>query len=328
MSHIFFSFLTHSSSNSWSECSDIVHPLPPRLYGRLLPTPATLEALQQSGQKIIDIFDSTRIRYPPAPVTDFTDYLHISASNSMAKHSTSQSGEQSQQQQLPESSDSVDEKKRSETPSLASPYDFPFCCERSWVSHSFLLPPGEYLLFVATEEQKSSINSSSRSSSSHPLPTASASNHHQPNQHPHPKSSAVPRNSSTVTGNSTSSVFHENQEVENGIWCHLTSTGCIGLHSQASEEEATKGQTEIETKESGLNAVEMGTYFQEMKTKYSLPLPEVWPLLMDHQQEVSSKGLIRLLTQIRSEVNRVNIDFLEIKSKESKNKLLVNRIPL
>jgi hypothetical protein len=263
----------------------------------------------------------------------------------MAKHSTSQSGEQLTQQQQQGSVEEM--KKGSEMTSLSSSYDFPFCCERSWVSHSFLLPPGEYLLFVATEEQKSS--------STHPIPPASASaahqhRHHQP-QHHHHKPSSVPRNPATGTGRSASSHFRENQEIESGIWCHLTSTGCIGLHSQALEEEAKRAQAEadgdgegggIETKETemipaiippagaaeggGGGGTAMGTYFEEMKTKYSLPLPEVWPLMMDHQQEVSSKGLIRLLTQIRSEVNRVNIDFLEMKNKDSKNKL--SRIPL
>jgi hypothetical protein len=137
-------------------------------------------------------------------------------------------------------------------------------------------------------------------------------------------------------------VFQESQEMESGIWCHVSSTGCVGLHSAKAAESEVTGVTgaatgEAATQSEAKAAAEGGSgvgpeewnYFLEMKNKFGLPLPEVWPLMMDHQQEVSSKGLIKLLSQIRSEVNRVNIDFLEIKNKESRNKLQSMRgIPL
>jgi hypothetical protein len=282
----------------------MVHPLPPRLYGRLIATPATREMIEKSHQQMVDVFDSTRLssRSPPPPVTDFSEYLHLSASNSLSKNSASQLRESSAAEEKIASSDPVVD------PTSSSSFDFPFCCERSWTSHSFRLPPGEYILLIATEEQRT-VQSPSHPHSASSLHQSQNQNNPQtsydPNQH---KRRVRPKQISSVP---TVTLFPENDGLQDGIWCQVSSIGRIGLHELPQSEVGEKLPSES------------GSYFHEMKAK-SLPKPEVWPLMMDHQQEVSSKGLIQIMTQLRAEVNRINVDFLEIKSRETITK--ANRV--
>lgn len=173
------------------------------------------------------------------------------------------------------------------------------------MSHSFLLPPGDYILLVATEEQKSTT---SPSNSSHPLHS------HQQKQQQQQQQSTRKSAPRAPPPPPSSSLFLETNDTEPGIWCHISSIGRIGLHHLSLEDE------EI------LLLSDLHSYFHEMKNKYSLPLPEVWPLMMDHQHEVSSKGLIKILSQIRTDLNRVNVEYLNLKNKQYKNKL--NNVPL
>jgi hypothetical protein len=304
-SHLAPSCLIVSSSKLWAECSDMVRPLPPRLYGRLIATPSTVEMIEKRHQQIVDVFNSTRLssRPPPPPVTDFSDYLHLSSSqsHSLSKHTAPLAVTLPVSQLAEPSIAAAAEEEKSSSAGvkneLPSPFDFPFCCERSWMSHSFMLPPGEYVLLVATEEQKTSSLTSSYQSPQEPQ---SSLNKQQKPRIPPPPRQVIPSSDSVAT------LFPENDQIEDGIWCQVSSVGRIGLHELS--------LTEMEEK----LPLDHRVYFQEeMKMKARLPQPEVWPLMMDHQQEVSSKGLIQLMTQLRAEVNRVNIDLLELKSKDS-----------
>lgn len=76
------------SSNYWSDTSDIVNPNPPCLYGILFPTEATKQMLDETNQKMVDVFDSTKINQIPPTQTDFTSYLHLANAN-VSKYSSS-----------------------------------------------------------------------------------------------------------------------------------------------------------------------------------------------------------------------------------------------
>jgi hypothetical protein len=281
------------SSHLWAESSDVVHPLPPRLYGRFVPTHSTERNLRETNRKMVDVLDTTRIRRPPPPQTDFSNYINVgNPSSSLSKYSSG--GLPSNPADfVAENSNSVVENPLNGSQSPNS-YDFMFCCERSWTSHSFLLPPGDYLLLISSEEQKINQPNVVNGIPISQLPPARKVEPRQP------------------TGETPRNLFEDNDEFNQGIWCQISSIGKVGLHSLS--------LTEIEENADLLG----GTFFHQMKQE-GLPLPEVWPFMTDHQAEVSSKGLIKLLTDIRNEVNRVNVDFLELKYGDKKK---LNKISL
>lgn len=293
------------SSKSWGDSSDVVNQRPPHIYGRLVPTMATKERLLQRGIGMVDVLDSTRPRRPPDANKDFSSLtkgavgggpsvnsLHQSSAVSSAVASTNGGGfappienpvERKQAGEDEGDEDHDEDKLRltCESPNTMK-FDFPFCCQRNWCSHSFLLPPGDYILTAFSEEYH--VNNPGVINGMAACKVK-------------PKNTARPH---VPTGETPRMIFNDDASVNKGIWTHVTSTDAFSL--------------------SGLSVVDLqansqlieATPLREMKDA-GLPLPEVWPFLSDQQQETGSKGLIDVITRVRREVDELNLQILELK---------------
>ena len=98
-----------------------------------------------------------------------------------------------------------------------------------------------------------------------------------------------------------------------GVWCQLTSIGKIGLYAYTIPEEQSEQQQQQQI---NLDSI----LLNQIKLKNVLP-NEKWPFMTDYQQEVSSKGLIKLFTDIRTEINKVNLNLLELKYGDKQNEI-------
>eukprot|EP00602_Paraphysomonas_sp_CaronLab_P012205 CAMPEP_0185038078 /NCGR_PEP_ID=MMETSP1103-20130426/33284_1 /TAXON_ID=36769 /ORGANISM="Paraphysomonas bandaiensis, Strain Caron Lab Isolate" /LENGTH=855 /DNA_ID=CAMNT_0027576349 /DNA_START=137 /DNA_END=2704 /DNA_ORIENTATION=- len=280
--------ITVSSSNSWGDCSDVIDPQPPRLYGHLCPTAATRAHLEANKLHMIDVLDSTRVRRPVAQQTDSS-----SITNTHLVGNSAASGVKSTLDNSAVGRDVTNDGSKADTDSEAQrlvatvgesesefKYDFSFCCNRAWCSHSFILPPGEYILSAYSEETHEETPGVRKG-----MPIDKV-----PSQKPPPEG----------TGSTPRKIFKDDVGVNQGIWAHITSIGNIGLGELSTRE--------VEASQDCL----CKPVLREMKDA-GLPLPEVWPFMVDHQHEAGSKGLFEVITKLRSELDKVNVQLLELK---------------
>ena len=274
----------------------------------------------RKGVGMVDVMDSTRPRRPPEQSKDFSALVQpgnvgqssvlslqqssaASADPSSISRAASKEGDETEKgsslvdkgegegvhEQVQGGGESKDEElqKDSSTPSIPSStttplaLDFPFCCERNWCSHTFLLPPGEYILSAYSEEFLGNTPGVKGGMVVSKIPSTKTKHRE-------------------ATGETPREIFKDDVGVTRGVWAHVTSTGAFGLSalSVADMEENAD--------------VLASTPLVEMKEN-GLPLTEVWPFVADHQQEVGSKGLVDVITRVRREVDELNLQILELK---------------
>jgi hypothetical protein len=266
---------------------------------------ATKERLLERGIGMVDVLDSTRPRYPPDPVKDFSAYtkgavaggpsansLQQSSTASAATGSASAGGALADGSSGVETKDGADDEEEEHTDDKPQAqegrstdslkFDFPFCCERNWCSHSFLLPPGEYILTAYSQEhhvkKNGIVNGMVACKVKRKKPPA-------PVVH---------------TGETPRMIFNDEAGVNLGIWTHVTSTGAFSL----------SGLT-VDDMQANAELIE-ATPLREMRDA-GLPLEEVWPFVSDQQHDSGSKGLIDVITRVRREVDELNLQILELK---------------
>lgn len=289
--------ITVSCLKSWADCCDLVDYAPPKLYGRLTATDETREALKGEGKVLEDVLDTTRPRHSRKIPSDFQPKTQtnmasenkpedesvifnagaslLEASSSLVGESSSGATKDTAQLEL--------EKDRMQYLEDIKGYDFPFCCQKSWASHSFKLWPGSYILSVYVEE-------------SHKVQTDIANGIKISSQS---KLEDVEVNQQR-TGDTPREVFVEKDPNKRGAWAHLSSIGNYSLNSLTPEEQ-----------EQNMNLLQY-TCLSEM-SKRGLPHEEKGPFLCEHQQESCSKGMMDVVARARREADELNLQLLELK---------------
>jgi hypothetical protein len=239
---------------------------------------------------MVDVLDSTRVRRPPAPETDYSSYLHLpqASHSSIGKGQTESaiddgpSGENKEEAAKESKAVAVAEEESEQDASretmCKSQEGFSFCCERSWASHSFLLPPGDYILLACVEEL---LESDRNLLNGFPVSP--------PSQLPPKAPDELARD-----------LFKENIVTGRGVWAQVTSIGSFSVTPLTAAE--VDANLELTT----------GSHLTVMKSA-GLPLNESWPFMVDHQHETGSRGLMDLITRVRAEVDKLNVELLELK---------------
>ena len=294
------SLLIFHSTKPWGECCDLDDYKPPKLYGRLTATDSTREKLRAEGKVLEDVLDSTRIRYPKDIPKDFEPKTSVETANKSnngdeASATTAIGGEStlilSEKSVETREESSVDtkntaeierEKERAQYKESLRGYDFPFCCQSSWASHSFKLWPGEYILSVYVEESRKVQKRVVKGMKVHKK-----------------KKTEVVLQKEERTGETPREVFVDMDLSEKGAWAHISSVGNYTLNSVTPEEmEENKYMLE-------------NTSLIEIKEK-GLPLEEMGPFMSEHQHEASSKGMMDVVCRARTEVDELNVQMLEL----------------
>lgn len=293
---MFMFMLIFHSTKPWGECCDLVDYEPAKLYGRLTATDRTRLALQTEGKVLEDSLDSTRVRYPKDIPVDFQPKtqkgLKAGVDQGLEQPSAvSSEGVDSavvglQSSVLEEASSSVAEvegdREAAEYKKSLVGYDFPFCCQSSWASHSFKLWPGEYILSVYVQES------------------------HRVQKHVE-KGIKVSRKKKTAkdpaererTGDTPRETFVEMDLNDQGAWAHLSSVGSYALNSVTAEE-MQESQRLLEH-----------TCLSEMQRK-GLPLPFMGPFMSDQQHEAGSRGMMEVVARARAQADELNVQLLEL----------------
>jgi hypothetical protein len=286
------------SIKPWGECCDLVDHTPPKLFGRLTATDETRKALQAEGKVLEDSLDSTKVRYPKNVPKDFSPKTQksLNTGGKVAEEASTVTGENPStvleaQSSVLEDNGSVDTKSTAQIElerELAQykediqGYDFPFCCQSSWASHSFKLWPGEYILSVYVEE--------SRRVQKHVV-----------------KGMKVNRKKKTKkvvkaeerSGDTPRENFIDLDLNNKGAWAHLSSVGRYTLNSVSADEmQANKYMLD-------------NTCLSEMSKK-GLPLEEIGPFLSDQQHEAGSKGMMDVVARARAQADELNVQMLEL----------------
>lgn len=286
------------SIKPWGECCDVVDHTPAKLFGRLTATDKTREELQAEGKVLEDSLDSTRVRYPKHIVKDFKPKTQKSLNTGGGKsleEPSMMSGEGTLPTLDTQSSSLVDESGDTKTTeeleyarevaaykeSLKG-YDFPFCCERSWASHSFKLWPGEYILSVYVQE--------SRRKQKHVVNGMKVSKK---------KKKKKELKVEERTGDTPRENFIDMDYNDKGAWAHLSSVGSYTLNSVTAEEMQTNKYMLEQT-----SLVDM--------QKKGLPLPEMGPFMSDQQHEAGSKGMMDVVARARREADELSVQMLEL----------------
>lgn len=171
-------------------------------------------------------------------------------------------------------------KKTPEKGQYATPvYDHPFMAERCWMSNSFMLYPGTYVIQGYIEEM---VSTGAPKDMVDPVISEGARKQLR-RMLSHNVNEDASLTSETVTG----------------IWAQVTSTQRIKLQSLHEPESSI---TEEEISELPLlDDVCPQTFISE---KY--------PFMVEHQQEVGSKGLYDIISRLRTETDSINAKILEL----------------
>ena len=294
-------YILHSTK-PWGDCCDLVDHSPPKLFGRITATDATRRALQAEGKVLEDALDSTRVRYPKDIPKDFQPKTQLNTGSKITEEASMATGEGGVGSTVLGTENSLLEQGaststvESKTPEelerereLAQykeelqGYDFPFCCQSSWASHSFKLWPGEYILSVYVEEsrrvQKNVVKGMKVSKK---------------------KKSMIVKQAEERTGDTPRESFIDLDLNNKGVWAHLSSVGNYTLNSVTAEEMQTN-QVMLER-----------TCLSEMQ-HLGLPLEEMGPFLADQQHEAGSKGMMDVVARARAQADELNVQMLELR---------------
>lgn len=271
---------------------------PAKLWGRLTATDKTRKALQAEGKCLEDSLDSTRVRYPKDIPKDFQPKTQKSLNvKEKGLEEPSMVSAEGTVQTLNAQSSELEEDSSVDTMTTAQMelareiaqykeslkgYDFPFCCERSWASHSFKLWPGEYILSVYVEESHRKMK--------HVVKGMKVSRKK--------KSKKVPKEEER-SGDTPRENFIDMNLNDKGAWAHLSSVGRYTLNSVTAEE-----------MQENMYMLEK-TCLSEMPKK-GLPLPEMGPFMIDQQHEAGSKGMQDVVARARREADELNVQMLEL----------------
>ena len=163
--------------------------------------------------------------------------------------------------------------------STAPVYDHPFMAERCWMSNSFMLYPGSYVIQGYIEE---TVSTGAPKDVADPVVSEGARKQLR-RMLSHNVNEDASLTSETVTG----------------IWAQVTSTQRIKLQS-LHEPECSITEEEISDLPL-LDDVCPQTFTSE---KY--------PFMIEHQQEVGSKGLYDIISRLRTETDSINAKILEL----------------
>lgn len=165
-------------------------------------------------------------------------------------------------------------------------YDFPFCCQSSWASHSFKLWPGEYILSVYVEESRrvqKQVEKGMKISKK--------------------KKSKIEKKVEERSGDTPRESFIDLDLNNKGAWAHLSSVGRYTLNSVTAEEMQTN------------QVMLQHTCLSEMQRR-GLPLEEMGPFLADQQQEAGSKGMMDVVARARAQADELNVQMMELRHGE------------
>lgn len=264
-----------------------------------MPTKKTQQLLASKNQSMVDSLRSTvPLKIPEAPVEKW-DFEKQNASiiNTTNNSKSLMKGGKSVQSKSIKTEESKDVKsgqtkkstEKSDESSAASSssskksnsliYSFSFSCERSWVSHSFCLHPGEYIIMCHTK--------SFREETPNVFPGVPDSIESDSHAHGHKKGSHIQDDDST----------------EKGIWAHASSTSQFKL---SPVDESTRNSNLDQIKTNSLDTM----------AKNGMPTPERWPFMIEQQHDVASRGLIEVMTKLRKACNDTNAEMLKCKYPE------------
>lgn len=157
--------------------------------------------------------------------------------------------------------------------------DISFSCERSWVSHSFLLYPGQYIIMGHVR-----IHSSTANKNHDAIPGLPEGLESEVDAHGHKKGSAIKNDG----------------EVELGMWAQVSSTSKFSLN-------VLPNDIKVENEE----IIQSNSLYNYAK---NTPIPvERWPFAIEQQHEISSKGMIDVVTRVRSQCDVTNAELLKIR---------------
>lgn len=248
-----------------------------------------------------DVLDSTRVRFPRDIPKDFQPKTQTSLNtggNKISEEASMATGDEGEStvlgagsSMLHQEDSSVNTKSPEEQEQEREieqykadlrGYDFPFCCQSSWASHSFKLWPGEYILSVYVEESRRVQKNVEKGMKVNKK-----------------KKSKIIKKVEERSGDTPRENFVEMDLNNKGAWAHLSSVGCYTLNSVNAEE--------MQTHQKLLKH----TCLSEMQLR-GLPLEEMGPFLADQQHEAGSKGMMDVVARARAQADELNVQMLEL----------------